>query len=253
VGRFRAFLNAGLGTAARPPAARAGERPNLPGSGWDSEWNTKLVADTEALISTIKPTCRADPGTFDPGQGPPPLPTWTETPGENENKPMNCVTWHEAMAFCIWDGGYLPTEVEWNYAASGGSDQRVYSWSNPATSSTTDCGHANYNIGSPSGVFCVNGTTGGADQVGHTSPVGDGRWGHSDLAGNVWEWVLDWYAENYPMPCNDCANMNISGKRVIRGGSFYSSKLRLRASDREFYEPDRRYDFVGVRCARDVP
>ncbi len=46
--------------------------------------------------------------------------------GSNENQPINCVTWYEAFAFCISDGGYLPTAAEWNYAAAGGSDQRAY-------------------------------------------------------------------------------------------------------------------------------
>lgn len=254
VGRFRAFLNAGLGTAAHPPAASAGAHLNLPGSGWDSEWNQSLVADTATLKSAIKPTCRANPGDRDPGQGLPAYPTWTDPPEGNENKPMNCVTWYEAMAFCIWDGGYLPTEAEWNYAASGGSEQRVYPWSNPPTSKAIDCNHANYNIDNPSGAFCVNGTTGGADQVGRTSPMGDGRWGHSDLAGNVWEWVLDWYTETYPKPCIDCANLvKMVEKRVIRGGSFYSSTQRLSTSDRDFYFPYQRYDFIGVRCARTPP
>jgi sulfatase modifying factor 1 len=244
VGRFRAFINAGLGTAARPPAARAGAHPNLTGSGWDDAWNTSLVADTAALIAAVKVQCMPDVGQTQT------LPTWTDTPGGNENKPMNCVTWYEAMAFCIWDGGYLPTEAEWNYAASGGSEQRVYPWSNPAISTNIDCKHANYKINNPSGTFCVNGTTGGTDQVGHTSPMGDGKWGHSDLAGNVWEWALDWYTETYPIPCNDCANLDIPYQRVIRGGSFNSSPPNLRAGHRDYFPPDMRYDFIGVRCAR---
>ena len=91
VGRFRAFVEAGQGTQASPPGAGSGAHPKLAGSGWDSGWNTSLVADTSALKAAFK--CSA---TYQ---------TWTDTPGTNENKPMNCVSWYEAMAFCIWDGG----------------------------------------------------------------------------------------------------------------------------------------------------
>lgn len=238
VGRFRAFVNAGLGTTGSPPAARAGAHPNLTGSGWDRAWNTSLAADTAALTAAIK--CSSS------------YQTWTDTPAGNENEPVNCLTWYEAMAFCIWDGGYLPTEAEWNYAASGGSEQRAYPWSNPAISTSIDCAHANYKINNPTGMYCVNGTTGGTNPVGSESPKGDGRWEHSDLAGNVWEWTLDWYASSYPIPCNDCANVTHPYQRVIRGGSFESltSNRTLYAAERDEYPPDDRHHFIGVRCAR---
>src|SRR5215510_9585853 len=106
VGRFRKFVEAGQGTQGSPPAAGVGAHPRLSGSGWDSAWNTNLGDDTVALKNQVK--CSS---TYQ---------TWTDAPGINENKPMNCVTWYEAMAFCIWDGGYLPTEAEWSYAAMGG-------------------------------------------------------------------------------------------------------------------------------------
>jgi formylglycine-generating enzyme required for sulfatase activity len=47
------------------------------------------------------------------------VPSWTDTAGANEALPMNCLTWYAAFAFCVWDGGFLPTEAEWNYAATG--------------------------------------------------------------------------------------------------------------------------------------
>jgi formylglycine-generating enzyme len=244
IGRFRAFVNAGLGTQESPPVAGSGAHPKLGGSGWDSAWNTSLAANRAALLSTVK--CDGDSK----------YQTWTDVAGANENMPMNCVTWYEAMAFCIWDGGYLPTELEWNYAASGGSEQRAYPWSDPPISTSVDCTYANYKINSPAGKYCVNETTGGTNRVGSESPGGDGRWGHSALAGNVWEWTLDWYASMYPNPCDDCANLAASSDHVIRGGSFLDHDASLlRAAHRgRFLSPDYlRYYNVGLRCARSAP
>src|SRR5262249_15051306 len=133
VGRFRQFENAGMGTQASPPSADASARTlnGMAGQGsWDSTWNASLTADTTALVAAVK--CDA---TYQ---------SWTDTPGANEALPMNCITWFEAFAFCAWDGGFLPTEAEWNYAAAGGNEQRAYPWSSPASSVTIDCSYTNY-------------------------------------------------------------------------------------------------------------
>lgn len=235
VGRFRAFVNAGLGTQGNPPKAvgDAGVHPRLPGSGWDAVWNGDLAESTTALIDHVR--CDA---TYQ---------TWTDIPGANENKAMNCVSWYEAMAFCIWDGGYLPTESEWNYAASGGDEQRVYPWANPAGTTSIDCVHANYYANNPVGAYCVDGMIGGVSRVG--TPEGDGKWKHADLAGNVWEWVLDWY-DVYLNPCDDCANLMQTVNRVFRGGSFGDYAAVLRGAYRFSSEPSARDRTLGFRCAR---
>jgi len=239
VGRFRAFVTAGMGTQARPPASGAGAR-TLNGTanqgGWDPSFNASLATSTTALIAAVK--CNA---TYQ---------TWTDTAGGNENLPMNCITWFEAMAFCAADGGFLPTEAEWNYAASGGSAQRAYPWSSPPGSTTIDCTYANYYINNPSGTLCVNGTTGAANRVGSESPKGDGLWGQTDLGGNVFEWNLDWYAPTYSAPCNDCANLTSTSFRVTRGGGFYNFAASARTGDRNYAMPTDRYFGNGVRCAR---
>jgi formylglycine-generating enzyme len=236
VGRFRAFVNAGRGTQQDPPAAGAGAHAKISGSGWDSSWNASLAADTNALKAAVK--CSA---TYQ---------TWTDTAGANEALPINCLTWFEAMAFCIWDGGYLPTEAEWQYAASGGSEQRSYPWSNPASSLAADCSYANYNIQQPTGTYCTNGTTGATNRVGSESPKGDGKWGQSDLGGNVFEWILDWSNSTYPTPCNDCANLNAASGRVLHGGSFYELQHDMRTGMRYGIVPTSRLFTVGLRCAR---
>jgi len=238
VERFRAFVNAGMGTQSNPPLPNAGAHTNIAGSGWNASWNASLVADTAALVAAVN----CDPL----------WQTWTDTPAANEHRPMNCVTWYEAMAFCAWDGGYLPTEAEWNYAATGGGQQRAYPWSNPAGSLTLDNAHASY----WDGTNCVGDGMAGCAvtdllAVG-TKPLGDGRWGHSDLAGNVYEWSLDSYA-TYVSACTDCANLTAASTRVIRGGSFNVYVTSLRAGDRVDYTPTYRAQFVGVRCARSAP
>jgi formylglycine-generating enzyme len=229
VGRFRKFVEAGMGTQANPPAAGAGAHTVIPDSGWDPSWDGDLATDAIALGSAIQ--CDAT------------YATWTAAPGPRENLPINCVTWYEAVAFCAWDGGYLPTEAEWNYAAAGGAEQRAYPWSSPPGNLAIDCSYAN------EAVTCV--PPGVLTQVGSTSPKGDGLWGHTDLAGNAWEWVLDWSAP-YADPCVDCADLTAADLRIVRGGSLNDAVTSLRTAYRLNGGPSSgRFGLVGFRCAQD--
>jgi formylglycine-generating enzyme required for sulfatase activity len=238
VGRFRVFVSASMGTQANAPLSGSGAHPRITGSGWDLTWDVNLATGPAALVARLK--CDA---TYQ---------TWTDTPGSNEDRPINCVSWYEAMAFCAWDDGYLPTETEWNYAAAGGTEQRAYPWSSPAGSLLLDSSRASYMVGSD----CVgDGMAGCASTdivpVG-SKPAGDGRWGQSDLAGNVMEWALDWN-DIYPNPCVDCANLVTAGARVMRGGSFNGPATWLRTGTRTVFvdtTPSTRSGDIGFRCAR---
>ncbi len=235
VGRFRQFVNNGMGTQASPPPTGAGAR-SLNGmasqGGWDPTWNTSLKATTAALVAAVD--CST--------------PSWTAMPGANESLPITCITWFEAMAFCTWDGGFLPTETEWNYAAAGGDEQRAYPWSNPPSALTIDCSYANHYDGTAN---CVNPPVGAVSRVGSESPKGDGKWGHADLGGNLWEWTLDWYATPYASPCTDCANIVVAEPdRGFRGGGFVFGASALRGAGRGHSSPDIRNIDLGVRCAR---
>jgi len=234
VGRFRRFVSAVVG--GWTPAAGSGThaQPLSDGNGgteggWDASWNAN-IASTEA---DWQMNLACDPS----------LATWTSSATTHENLPINCVDWYEAYAFCIWDGGYLPSEAEWNYTAAGGDQQRVYPWSAayPPGSITLDCTHAEYST-------C---TSPAANNVGSESPMGDGRWGHADLAGNVFEWTLDWYTDTYAAStCDNCANLAIAPFRVIRGGGFSGSPACLLNSLRESSAPEGRSTAIGLRCAR---
>jgi formylglycine-generating enzyme required for sulfatase activity len=237
VGRFRKFIEANGGTQVFPPIGGSGAHPHIANTGWDSAWNSELVIDKAALVAAVR--CA------------PNHQTWTDTPGANENLPMNCLTWYEAFAFCIWDGGYLPTIAESDYASGGGIDGRAYPWS-PSTNpveQNIDCSYANHQVSPPN--YCVNASVGGANRVGSESPKGDGKWGHADLAGNIEEWVLDYYVFPPPMPCNDCAYLTPTMYRHKNGGSFAVAAGNLLGGSSAGAAPtNRSFAFTGVRCAR---
>ncbi len=236
VGRFRQFVNAKQGTQVAPPEPGAGAR-TLNGTadqgGWDASWNINLAANREALLGALRCDRFA---------------TWTDAPGLLENYPMLCITWYEAMAFCAWDGGFLPTEAESLFASSGGNQQRAYPWSSPPDSVVIDCSAANFGGDNWPQTACAGA---GAQAVGTTSPSGDGAFGQADLGGNAFEWVLDWAKADTSSTCDDCAVLAPQTDRLIRGGSFIDGAVAARAAARSYsLPPDARVSYVGARCAR---
>jgi formylglycine-generating enzyme required for sulfatase activity len=261
VGRFRQFVSA-IVAGWRPPAG-SGKHTYLNGgkglsttqngyeTGWDASWNSlfpKTLADWTSQIIVYGGT-------------------WTSSPGANENKPISNQSWYDAYAFCIWDGGFLPSEAEWNYAAAGGggpTGQRVFPWSNPPTSTTEDCAHANYahylagTTAPPGSPVCASADCNGGcltevpNNVGSESPLGDGAYGQTDLSGNIQEWVLDFYAP-YVTPCVDCVNLAAASGRAFHGGGWSADSTRdgnQRISYRWNFAPTSRFNDMGARCAR---
>ncbi len=225
VARFRKFVSAYIdNTTANAPPVGAGANPNIPGTGWTAAWTALLPASQAALVADL--SCAS--GTQ----------SWTATPGANEDFPINCVSWYEAFAFCIWDGERLPTESEWEYATAGGNREFPYPWgSTPALS----CSYANY-----------QGCLGVVRGVGLASQDDSAQWNQYDLLGNVAEWNFDSetgypsaavtnYAYSYGSTTNDT--------RVFRGGGINEPASYVNATSRRYTAPTFRSSDIGVRCA----
>ena len=244
VGRFRRFVDAVVG--GYRPGKGTGKHAHLNGGGglnvagssdyeqgWDEAWSSSLASTKRAWDTAL--SCDAD------------YATWTSEVGSSERRPITCATWFEAQAFCTWDGGFLPTEAEWEYVAvAGGGAGYTYPWGSAAPG-------LNANLA----VYgCFFKSAGGAcTGVSNIAPVGsvsagDGKYGQSDLAGNAVEWVLDWYA-SYPTQCANCANLGAAPERAIRSSSYAEKDAgQLQNPVRSHASPSTRSNAGGARCAR---
>jgi sulfatase modifying factor 1 len=209
----------------------AGAHPSA-GVGWQSDWDQYLPEDRTRLDSML-----ACDSVYE---------TWRNPPSTTEDLPSSCVDWYLAYAFCAWDGGRLSTEAEWEYAAGGGDQERTYPWGE----TEPDASLAVYECrGNSSDDGC---TFADLLPVGST-PLGNGRWGHSDLAGSMFEWILD-PLNAFSNPCSDCVNRpGLLYSPVIRGGSWADPSSTLAVTFRSGFEPDYRDAHQAPRCARPAP
>jgi formylglycine-generating enzyme len=222
VGRFRRFVDA-FDTVGLPPAG-AGAYRGVVGLGWSTDWANPLPPTSADLRVALQ--CDST----------------TETWGKGDDQlAMNCVSWYEAFAFCAWDGGRLPTEAEWEYAAAGGEMNYLYPWG----PSPISCTVANYSTGCAGGAVTAVGN----------HPAGKGLWGHQDLAGNLMEWVYDgywmfWYSSGNASGPDMVYSVDRSEGRVLRGGGFASGLNPWRAAAREHSDASTHNGAHGFRCAR---
>ena len=169
-----------------------------------------------------------------------------------EDHPVLQVSAQDAAAFCRWAGLRLPTEAEWEFAARGGLDGKRYAWGDELA---------------PGGRFLCNFWQGsfpredqGLDRYRGIAPVGRfpaNGFGLHDMAGNVWEWVADFYDPLYyrRSPERDPRGPASGSERCLRGGSFLCAEnfcSRYRPAGRNHATPDSAWNHTGFRCAADL-
>jgi formylglycine-generating enzyme len=185
------------------------------------------ISRTEVTVAQYKQFCNYT------GHPMPPAPVY----GWEDINPVTNITWNDALAYCNWVGGRLPTEAEWEYAANAGSNS-TYSGSN----NLSDVAFYNTNSGG---------------KPGPAAKKSPNRFGLYDMTGNVYEWCSDWHSQQYYQQSpTDNPKGPLSGKeRVIRGGAYNSFTKsqqdgnQLRISYRNAESPDTRQPYIGFRVA----
>lgn len=168
-------------------------------------------------------------------------------PAELANHPVVNVTWHDAMAFCVWlskvsgEEVRLPSEAQWEKAAKGGQGNSRYPWGDEEP----DESRCNFDD-----------NIGGTTTVGMYS-VGDSPYGCCDMSGNVWEWTRSLWGERFgdaefgypydPADGRESIEAPDSVQRVLRGGAFFNLQLSVRCAFRYRNSPDLRLDNIGFR------
>jgi formylglycine-generating enzyme required for sulfatase activity len=163
---------------------------------------------------------------------------------KGDDQPVVRVDWDQAQAFCEWVGGRLPTEAEWEYAARSGGKEKKHPWGDEEPT----CEWAVWGQG---GKGCGRNATWPVC----SKPAGNTEQGLCDMAGNVWEWVQDWYHGSYHgAPSDGSAWESPAGSsRVARGGSWRGEQPRcFHAAFRGYDDPRNQRHDLGFRPVRSI-
>lgn len=179
------------------------------------------IGQTEVTVRAYKQYATAT------AQNMPPAPVFNPN-WKMEDHPVVFISWDQAAGYCRWQGGRLPTEAEWEYAARGGS---------PAARS-----------GNLDAIAWYDSNSGES-----THPVAQKRpngFGLYDMFGNAWEWVADWYGRSYyaNSPAADPPGPRSGQKRILRGNAWINNAMNLRVSFRNWGPPEIQHRDIGFRC-----
>jgi formylglycine-generating enzyme required for sulfatase activity len=173
-------------------------------------------------------------------------PTYTASDGGAY--PMNCLNWYHAAAFCFSEGKRLPTQTEWQYAATGRGLNHWYPW---GAEEPTDCSLAIWDSDKNNGKG--NGKSNGCmfPKPGGSAPAGASHDGLLDMGGSVFEWAWDYDSDDFPTtPTEDYPGPTIPAWRSDRGGAWSRPQELLRTTYRHATPPEKAYADLGVRCAK---
>jgi formylglycine-generating enzyme required for sulfatase activity len=188
---------------------------------------------------------------------------WTgrRIPEGLEEHPIVGITWEEANSYCRWAVKRLPTEAEWEKAARG-TDGRTYPWGSTWTATRLNSAelwakHVIQSLKDYDRFYWWPSKKNWEGRVVQTKPVGSfpggaSTYGALDMAGNVAEWVADWFDMNYPLtgPTRNPVGPASGTVKVVRGGAYSDPRWKVTATFRGKAEPEKRLPTVGFRCAR---